>query len=67
MKRMVQANTKRQNYKTSVKNLILMSVKTVSSDTIPVINRKGNELSDTFAMKVGFSGLYFIIRVFFLL
>ena len=34
MKRMVQANIKRQNYQASVKNIILMSAKTVSSDII---------------------------------
>ena len=62
---MVHANTKRQNYKTSVKNVILMSAKTISSNAISVVNWKGNKLYHTFAMKVGFSSLYLIFRVFF--
>ena len=66
MKRMVQANIKRQNYQTSVKNVILMSTKTVSSNIIPVVNRK-RKLYDIFPMKVAFSGLYFVLRVFLLI
>ena len=31
---------KRQKHQTSVKNVMFMSVKTVSSDIIPVVNRK---------------------------
>ena len=61
---MVQANIKRQKHQTSVKNVMLMSAKTVLSDVLPVANRKGNRLYDTFAMKVTFSGLYFF-SVFF--
>ena len=40
MKRMVQANMKKQNYQNSVKNAILMSAKTVSSDIIHIVNQK---------------------------
>ena len=58
MKRMVQANIKRQNYQTSLKNVIIMCTKTVSGNIIPVVNQKGNRLYDIFAMKVAFSGLY---------
>ena len=58
-KRMVQVNIKRQNYQTSVKNVILMAAKTVSSDIIPVVNQKGNRLYNIFAMKIALSGLYF--------
>ena len=58
-KRMVQVNIKRQNYQTSVKNVILMTAKTVSSDIIPVVNQKGNRLYNIFAMKIALSGLYF--------
>ena len=47
---MVGSNIKRQNYQTSVKNVILMSAKTVSSDIIPVVNWKGNGLYDIFVM-----------------
>ena len=42
MKRKVHANIKRQNYQSDVKNVILVSAKTVSSDIILVVNRKGN-------------------------
>ena len=58
-KRMVQVNIKRQNYQTSVKNVILLAAKTVSSDIIPVVNQKGNRLYNIFAMKIALSGLYF--------
>ena len=34
---------------------MFMSAKTVSSEIIPVVNRKGNKLYDIFAMKVAFS------------
>ena len=57
LKRMVLASMKRQNYETSVKNVIVMSRKTVSSDIIPLVNQKGNTLYDIFEMKVAFSGL----------
>ena len=55
------------NYQTSVENAILMSAKTVSSNIIPVVNQKGNRLHDIFAMKVAFSSLYFVFRVFLLI
>ena len=67
MKRMVQANTKTQNYQTSLKNVILMSAETVSSDVILVLNQKRSRVYDIFAMKVAFSGFYFIFRVFVLI
>ena len=67
MKGMVQANIKRQNYQTSVKNVIIMSAETVSSDVIPVVNQKGSKVYNIFAMKVAFSGFYFIFRVFLLI
>ena len=55
MKRMVQANIKRQNYQTSVTKVILMSVETLLSDVIPVVNQKGSRLYDIFAMIVACS------------
>ena len=67
MKRILQANIKRQKYQTSVKNVMFVSVKTVSSNIIPTINRKGNRLYDISAMKVAFSSLNFVFRVFLLL
>ena len=50
-----------------MENVILMSAKTVSSDIIPIVNQKANRLYDIFAMKVAFSGLYFVFRVFLLI
>ena len=68
MKRMVQANMKKQNYQTSVKNAILMSAKTVSSDTIHIGNQKGNRLCDIFAIRVAFFWFIFcFFRVFLLI
>ena len=55
MKRMAQANIKRQNYQTFMKNVILMSAKTVLSNIIPAVNQKGNAYY-IFAMEVAFSG-----------
>ena len=52
-----EANVKRQNYQILVKNAILMSAKTVSSDIILLVNQKGNRLYDI--CQVAFSGLYF--------
>ena len=63
MKRMAQVNIKTQKHQISVKNVMLMSVKTVSSNIIPTVNQKGNRLYDIFAMKVAFSDLYFVFRV----
>ena len=57
---------KRQKHQTSVENVMFMSAKTVSSDIIPVVNRKGNRLSNILAMKVALSSLYFVFRVFLL-
>ena len=57
---------KRQKQQTSVKNVVFMSAKNAWRDIIPV-NRKGNILYDIFAMKVAFSRLYFVFRVFLLL
>ena len=54
MKRMVQVNIKRQNYQTSVKNVILLSSKTVSSNITPVVNWKGNRIHNILAIKVAF-------------
>ena len=41
---------------------MFMSAKTVFSDIIPAVNRKGNILYDIFAAKVGFSSLYFAVK-----
>ena len=57
---------KRQKHQTSVKNVMFMSAKTVSSDIIPIVNRKGNRLSNILAMKVALSSLYFVFRGFLL-
>ena len=43
MKGIVQANIKRQKYQTSLKTVMFMSAKSVSSDIILVFNRKGND------------------------
>ena len=64
---MVQANIKREKHQNFVKNVMLMSAKTVSSDIVSVVNRKRNILYDIFAIKVGFYGLYFVFRVFLLI
>ena len=44
MKRMVQENIKKQKHQTFVKNLMLTSAKTVSSNIVPVVNQKANIL-----------------------
>ena len=67
MKRIVQANIKRKKHQTSVKNVMLMSPKTILSNIIPIVNRKGNKLYDILAMKVVFSSLYFVFRAFILI
>ena len=41
-----------------------MLVKTVLTDIIYVVNRKGNRLYDIFEIKVAFSSCYFAFRVF---
>ena len=60
MKRIVKANIKREKHETSVKNVMLMSSKSISSDIKPIVNRKGNRLYDISAMKVAFS-IFFIL------
>ena len=67
IKRMVQVNIKIQNYQTSVKNVTLMSAKTVSSDIIPVFKQKENKLYNILAIKVAFFALFFVFRVFLLI
>ena len=67
MKRIVQANIKRKKHQTSVKNVMFMSLKTILSNIIPIVNRKGNKLYDILAMKVAFSSLYFVFRTFMLI
>ena len=57
--------TKRQKHQTSVKNVMFMLVKTVLTDIIYVVNRKGNRLYDIFEIKVAFSSCYFSFRVLF--
>ena len=61
MKGIVQTNKKD---KTSVKNVMLMSAKSVWSDIIPIVNQKGNRLYDIFVMKVDFSNFCFAFRFF---
>ena len=67
MKIVVQANIKRKKHQTSVKNVMFMSLKTISSNIIPIVNRKGNKLYDILPMKVAFSSLYFLFRAFMLI
>ena len=67
MKKIVQTNIKSQKHQTSVKTVMLMSAKTVLSNDISLFNQKGNRLYDIFAMKVAFSSLYFVFRVFLLI
>ena len=64
---MVQVNIKIQNYQTSVKNVTLMSAKTVSSDIIPVFKQKETKLYNILAIKVAFFALFFVFRVFLLI
>ena len=67
MKKLVQANIKRQKHQTSMKNVMFMSARTVSSIIIPVVNQKRNRLFDIFAMKVAFSSSCFAFRDFLLI
>ena len=72
MKRIVQANIKRQKHQTSVKNVIFVSAKTILSNIISTVNWKGNyitliRLYEIFAMKVAFSSIYFVFTVFLLI
>ena len=67
MKRIVKDNIKREKHENSVKNVMLMSSKSISSNIKPIVNRKGNRLYDIFAMKEAFSiFFYFDYRVFLL-
>ena len=45
---------------------MFMSAKPVASNIIPVVSQKEKRLNEIFAMKVAFSGLYFLFRVFLL-
>ena len=67
IKRMVQVNIKIQTYQTSVRNVTLMSAKTVSSNIIPVFKQKENKLYKILAIKVAFFALFFVFRVFLLI
>ena len=44
-----------------------MSAETVSINVIPVGSQKGSRLYDIFVIKVAFSSLYFVFRVFLLI
>ena len=55
-----------KNNQTTLKNIMVLSGKTVSSDTIPVDNQRGNRSYNIFAMKVAFSSFYFFFRIFLL-
>ena len=55
MKGIVKDNIKREKHETSVKKVMLMSSKSISSNIKPTVNRKGNRLYDIFAMKEAFS------------
>ena len=72
MKRIVQANIKRQKHQTSVKNVIFVSAKIDLSNIIPTVNWKGNyitliRLYEILAVKVAFSSIYFVFTVFLLI
>ena len=43
---------------------MFMSAKSVSGDIVPRVNHKGNRLYDIFVIKVAFSSLDFVFRVF---
>ena len=64
IKRIVQANKKKQKHQTSEKNVLLVYAKTFSRDIIPIVNNKGNRLYDIFAMKLAFFSFYFVFRDF---
>ena len=64
IKRIVQANKKKQKHQTSEKNVLLVYAKTFSRDIIPIVNKKGNRLYDIFAMKLAFFSFYFVFRDF---
>ena len=64
IKRIVQANKKKQKHQTSEKNVLLVYAKTFSRDIIPIVNKKGNRLYDIFAMKLAFFSFHFVFRDF---
>ena len=64
IKRIVQANKKKQKHQTSEKNVLLVYAKTFSRDIIPIVNKKGNRLYDIFAMKLASFSFYFVFRDF---
>ena len=59
MKGIVQANIKRQIPPTSLKDVMLVSTKTVLSNMLPIVNQKGNRSYGIFEMKIAF--LVFIL------
>ena len=66
MKGIVQPTKKGQKHQPSVKNVMLMSAKSVSSNIIIIAIQEGNTLYDILVMKVAFSSFYFVFRVFLL-
>ena len=66
MKGIVQPIKKGQIHQPSVKNVMLMSAKSVSSNIIIIVIQEGNTLDDILVMKVAFSSFYFVFRVFLL-
>ena len=66
MKGIVQPTKKGQKHQPSVKNVMLMSAKSVSSNIIIIVIQEGNTLYDILVMKVAFSSFYFVFRVFLL-
>ena len=67
MKRIVQANIKRQKHQATAKYLMFMSAKTVSSNIIPAVNQNGSILYNIFAMKVAMKValVYLLLSQFF--
>ena len=66
MKGIVQPTKKGQKHQPSVKNVMLMSAKSVSSNIIIIVIQEGNTLYDILVMKVAFSSFYFVFGVFLL-
>ena len=64
MIQIVQANKKRQKPQTSLKNVMFISPKTVSTDITPAVNQKRNRLYHIFAKKVAFL-IYILFSEFF--
>ena len=67
MKRIVQANIKKQKHQSSVKKCNIYVSKNCFKWYHARSQPKGNRLYDIFAMKVGFSSLYFVFVVFLLI